>query len=295
MFDTEGNGRDFPEGRFRADVQTDWTIDYLENRKTDKPFFLFLSYIEPHHQNDHHCYEGPKGSKEKYAEYEVPGDLVGTKGDWRENYPDYLGCINALDNGLGRIRETLRKRGELDNTLIIYTSDHGSHFKTRNGEYKRSCHDGCIHVPLVISGPGFTGGKRIDALASLIDLPPTIIAEAGLPVPDEMDGFALNALVSGEPADWQQEVFLQISESQCGRAIRTKKWTYSVSAPDKGHKEPASDIYVEQFLYDNEADPHQKNNLVNDPNLAHVRSDLRARLIRRLNAAGESTPEIRPA
>ncbi|MBM3212874.1 arylsulfatase, partial [Candidatus Poribacteria bacterium] len=144
MFDGNMNRRDFPEGRYRADVLGDWAIEYLDTRSLEKPFFLFLSFIEPHHQNDHNRYEGPHGSKERWANYKVPGDLVGTEGDWRENFPDYLGCCNALDSNLGRIQEKVDALGISENTLIIFTSDHGSHFRTRNGEYKRSCHDSCI-------------------------------------------------------------------------------------------------------------------------------------------------------
>ena len=81
MFDTEGNRRDFPENRYRADAQTDWALEYLQSRNGDKPFFLFLSYIEPHHQNDHGHYEGPKGSKERFKDFVTPGDLVDTGGD----------------------------------------------------------------------------------------------------------------------------------------------------------------------------------------------------------------------
>ncbi|MBT3275428.1 MAG: sulfatase-like hydrolase/transferase, partial [Spirochaetales bacterium] len=101
MFDGNGNRRDFPEGRYRVDAQTDWIEEYLQTRDLEKPFFLFTSFIEPHHQNDTDRYEGPHGSKEKWADYPVPGDLAGKAGDWQENYPDYLGCINALDTALG--------------------------------------------------------------------------------------------------------------------------------------------------------------------------------------------------
>ena len=150
------NKREFPEGRYRVDAQTDWVLEYLQTRTGEQPFFLFVSYIEPHHQNDHNHYEGPHGSKEKFADFVVPGDLDGTGGDWREEYPDYLGCIHSLDENLGRIRAELERLGLAEDTLIIYTSDHGSHFRTRNGEYKRSCHDGCIRIPMLACGPGFT-------------------------------------------------------------------------------------------------------------------------------------------
>jgi uncharacterized sulfatase len=264
---------------YRVDCCTDFALDYLRTRDLDKPFFLFLSYIEPHHQNDHNRYEGPEGSKERFADFEVPGDLVDTEGDWRENYPDYLGCINSLDHNFGRIRDQLEEMGIADNTLIVVTSDHGSHFRTRNSEYKRACHEGCVRVPMILYGPGFEGGQVVDELASLIDLPPTLLAAAGLDVPEYMRGRPLQEVTSGEPEDWPDEVFIQISESHVGRALRTHRWKYSVRAPDKqGGRDPDSETYVEDFLYDLEADPHERNNLVRDPDYADVRARLGARL-----------------
>ena len=293
MFDGEGNRREFPEGRYRADAQTDWVVEYLNSRSNEKPFFLFASYIEPHHQNDHGHYEGPKGSKEKFKECAVPGDLVDTGGNWREEYADYLGCIRSLDENVGRIRNTLQELGQEENTLLIYTSDHGSHFCTRNSEYKRSCHDGCIRIPLIINGPGFKGNKCPQELTSLIDLPPTIMTSAGITPPDAMRGNALQRLLTDQTAEWPQEVFLQISESQCGRAIRTRRWKYSVRAPDKSGNDPSSDVYVEDFLYDLESDPHERNNLVADPDFREIRKELAGTLKRRMVEAGEEEPEIR--
>jgi arylsulfatase A-like enzyme len=318
MFDSDGNERVFPEGRYRADAQTDWAIEYLkEKRDPDRPFFLFLSYIEPHHQNDHNCYEGPVGSKERFKDYTVPGDLEGTGGDWRENYPDYLGCINSLDANLGRIRATLKELKLAEDTLVVYSSDHGSHFCTRNSEYKRSCHDGCTRIPMVLSGPGFSGGKRVPGLVSLLDLPPTFLEAAGIPVPPSMGGDSLVDLGSGTAgADARAaggtgantagvrvagnphpaEVFIQISESQVGRAIRTEKWKYSVYDPSKeGWKDMDSSNYVEQYLYDLEADPNERTNLVADPRFAQVRAELRERLIARMVQAHEERPTIRSA
>ncbi len=292
MFDGDGNKREFPEGRYRVDAQTDWVIEYLKSRTSDKPFFLFISYIEPHHQNDHGHYEGPKGSKERFGDFVVPGDLIDTEGDWKEEYPDYLGCIHSLDENVGRIRDALEQLGLAEDTLIIYTSDHGSHFRTRNSEYKRSCHDGCIHVPMIINGPGFRGGKVAKALTSLIDLPPTILTAAGMTPPDPMRGLALQDLVSEQETDWREEIFLQISESQCGRAIRTDRWKYSVRAPDKTGRDPASDVYVEDFLYDLSEDPFERNNLVQDPDLADTRQALAQTLKRHILKAEGKEPQI---
>jgi arylsulfatase A-like enzyme len=299
MFDGDGNKREFPEGRYRVDAQTDWVIEYLQSRRDNsKPFFLFASYIEPHHQNDHGHFEGPHGSKERFRDFVTPGDLNETAGDWREEYPDYLGCINSLDRNVGRIRDTLEALGIGDNTLVIYTSDHGSHFRTRNSEYKRSCHDGCIRIPMILHGPGFTGGAVCREMASLIDLPPTILNAAMPPVDDRlcplriMRGRPLQQLISGKARDWPEEVFLQISESQCGRAIRTPSWKYSVRAPHKAGSDPSSDVYVEDFLYDLEADPHERNNLVADPDFRDIRKELALKLKRRMVEAGEGEPEI---
>ncbi len=295
MFDGDGNKRVFPEGRYRADAQTDWALEYLEKRSGEKPFFLFLSYIEPHHQNDHDCYEGPRGSKERWGNYPIPGDLAGTDGDWRDHYPDYLGCIHSLDENLGRIRAKLADLGLAGNTLLFYTSDHGSHFRTRNEEYKRSCHDGCTHIPMIACGPGFTGGRRLDAMVSLIDIPPTILAAGGAPPLKNMRGRPLQALLAGA-RDWPEEVFMEISESQVGRAVRTARWTYAVWAPEAHPlRDARHETYVEAFLYDNHADPHQKNNRARDPALGKVREEMKARLMRYLALTGEGDATILPA
>lgn len=278
---------------YRTDKVTDHAIDFIHSRDGEKPFFLFLSHIEPHHQNNHRRYEGPEGSKELFADYEAPGDLKGTQGDWRENYPDYLGCCHSLDDNVGRLMKALKEKGIDKNTLIIYTSDHGSHFRTRNEEYKRSCHDGSIHIPLLIHGPGFEGGMVMDKMVSLLDLPPTLMAAAGIEPPKTMQGQPLQNLVSGDNIDWPEEVFLQISESQVGRAIRTKKWKYAVRAHGKdGNEHSESDQYTDDFLYDLENDPYEKKNLADQIAFKTVRDELCETLKNRMAQAREKVPEI---
>jgi uncharacterized sulfatase len=303
MFDRFGNKREFPEGRYRVDAMTDWIVEYLNTRDRSKPFFLFASYIEPHQQNDRNLFEGPIGSKERFADFTVPGDLVGTEGDWRANYPDYLGSCNALDAALGRVRGELDRLGFADDTVIVYTSDHGCHFRTRNKEYKRSCHDSSLRIPMVAYGPGLPSGVCCDSPVSLIDAAPTFLDLAGIPVPPSMHGVSLRATASGSvpPRD---AVYAEISENHAGRALRTDRWTYEVGfmpenasgdAGKAGEMPGSSDVYYEYFLYDNDADPHQRNNLIKEPAYATVRERFAARILEEIERVEGRRPTIRAA
>ena len=297
MFDGKMQRVDFPPGRYRVDCLTDYAIEYLRTRGRSQPFFLFLSYLEPHHQNDHKHFEGPRGSREQFKNYRVPADLLNgpMPGDWREELPDYLGCCNSLDSNLGRLLDQLKLMGVADDTLTVYTSDHACHFRTHEGEYKRSCHDNSIRIPLIVSGPNFKGGKTINELVSLIDLPPTILSAAGLTAPPTMRGRALQDLAAGTTHDWQQEVFVQISGAGVGRAIRTANWTFAVELQNSNHSQEVRDVYVEKYLFDVKSDAAQHHNLVFDARYDKVRTDLCAVLRRRMVLAGEKEPEIRPA
>lgn len=287
VFDGDGNKLEFKG--YRADCINDYALEYLENRDKSKPFFMFVSQLEPHHQNDHHCYEGPKETVDNYRDYPLPDDLTFMKGDYAQSYPDYVAAINRLDENVGRLVAKLKELGEYENTLIVYTSDHGSHFKTRNLEYKRSCHDSCTHTPLIISGAGFDGGKVDDRLVSLIDLPPTLLKAAGINVPESYAGYALQ-----DNAE-RDHVFIQISESQVGRSIRTKKYKYSVRAIGEGYIRHSSKVYFEDFLYDLEKDPIEKNNLIKNKHYKEVRNQLKQILIKQMTDVGEKKPIILPS
>lgn len=284
VFDENGDKIDF-EG-YRADRINDFAIEYIENYNSNKPFFLFISQLEPHHQNDHNRFEGPKDKVDKYKDYPIPDDLSFLKGNYKEQYPDYLAAIESLDDNLGRLIKVLKKRGIYDNTTIIYTSDHGCHFKTRNAEYKRSCHDASIHIPLVIKGNGFEQGKREDEIVSLIDLPPTLLESAEIAVPENYQGTAIQSKHDTDCA------FIQISESQCGRAIRTREYTYSVSCGKL--LSSSSKIYFEDYLYDNVKDIAQKNNLISSKDYEQIRKALKSRLINEIVRIENKKPIILP-
>ena len=294
VFDKDNNRVDFTG--YRVDCINAFAVDYIHRQDGDQPFFLFVSQLDPHHQNDHNRYEGPDGSKRRFADYDVPGDLAGHDGDWRENFPDYLGQCSRIDENVGHLVDALIDQGLWENTIFIYTADHGSHFRTRNAEYKRSCHDGCTHIPLIVHGPGFNRRAVIKELVSLMDMPATILTCAGAKIPEGFHGRSVAPLAAGDAAGWENDVFMQISESQVGRAVRTERWKYSVRAPGKdGRKEMDAEVYVEDFLYDVMSDPHEQNNLVAAPEYEAVRAEMRGLLLRRMAEAGEERPQIIPA
>ena len=295
MYDAEG--KEVRPPGYRVDALTDRVIHFLkEVRRPDDPFYFMVSYLEPHHQNDVDRYVPPEGYEERYANPFVPQDLRTLPGNWQTQLPGYYGCIRNIDENVGRIMAALEEIGEAENTVVVFTADHGCHFRTRNAEYKRSCHDASLRVPLVMWGPGLDRRQVVPEPVGLVDIPPTLLDAAGLPVPDTMQGQSLLPLVRREQralAEWQEETFVQISESMTGRAIRSERWTYGVTSPD-GKSAASSEVYVDSHLYDNFADPFQHVNLVGRPQYKGVAEALRERLVGRMVAVGEAKPEIRP-
>lgn len=290
MYDNDNQPVKLPG--YRVDAQTDAAIRFVDAHQHE-PFYLFLSYLEPHHQNHLDDYPPPDGYRARYTGRWTPPDLAALGGTSPQHLGGYYGMVKRLDEALGRLLDALKSLGLADNTIVLFTADHGCHFKTRNAEYKRSCHEASIRVPTMLRGPGFDGGGHIHELVSLIDLPPTLLDAAGLPVPQEMQGRSILPLLRGAHTGWPDDVFIQISESQVGRAVRTRRWKYSVVAPDKhGNQDSGSDRYVEDYLYDLQADPHELTNLIGFPSHQEVASVLRERLIRRMVAAGEAAPAI---
>ena len=286
VFDENDQRVDFKG--YRADCINDMALEFLDGYTGEKPFFMTISQIEPHHQNDRKHYEGPEGSKERFRDFILPEDLKALGGNAAEEYPDYLGQCASLDENLGRLVAKLKEKGLYENTVILFASDHGSHFLTRNrddhlngyDDYKRSCHDACLHVPLVIAGGPYRGGRAVEELVSTASLPKTILALAGVDVGEAMIGENLLDVVEKKADNRPNEIFAQISESRVGRCIRTARYTYSVYAPGvNGGAAAASDRYADDFLYDMEQDPHQLNNVVADPAYAQVKAELRERLL----------------
>ncbi|MBI3921065.1 MAG: sulfatase-like hydrolase/transferase [Armatimonadetes bacterium] len=293
MYDGDNNPVLLPG--YRVDAVTDAAIRYVDTHQEDR-FFLFLSYIEPHFQNHLDDYPPPDGYRERYTGRWIPPDLAALGGSSHQHLGGYYGMVKRLDEALGRLLDALKSLSLLDNTIVLFTSDHACHFKTRNDEYKRSGHDSSIRVPTALQGPGFTGGGQIQQLVSLIDLPPTLLEAAGLAIPPELQGRSILPLTRGDAEGWPEEVFVQISENEVGRAVRTHRWKYGVVAPHaNASTDPGSDHYVESYLHDLEFDPYELRNLIGVESHHEVAEVMRNRLLRRMVQAGESASEIAPA
>ena len=297
LFDQDGNTREF--SGYRADCMTDHALDFIRNYDDEKPFFLFISHQEPHHQNDHAAYEGPVGSKEMFKDFEPPPDCRPGKGDWERWMPDYLGCCWSLDKNLGRIMHALKEKNIYDDTVIIFTSDHGCHFKVINDvepgggdDYKRTAYETAIHIPFIIKGPGFEGGKVQHQLISSIDWPPTFMRLVGGEIGATWKGRPIQEC---ESEDWENVVYIQISESFVGRAIRTDRYCYVIHAAGQNpYKEPGSDklTWTDKHLWDVKNDPTEQRELKNDPDYQEIKAELRKILIRKAQEAGEGTLRI---
>jgi arylsulfatase A-like enzyme len=284
------------ENEYRVDFFTDRAERFLRQQH-DKPFFLFLSQLEPHQQNDLHRPVAPKGAAARFVNATAADDLRALPGTWQDQLPDYYGCVEAIDASVGRVLRVLEEEHLADNTIFIFLSDHGCHFMTRNEEYKRSPHNSSLRVPLLFDGPGFRGAQQIPQLVGLIDVAPTVLEAAGVPVPASWKGRSLLPLLQDPQVreSWPNRQFVQISESMTGRAIRTKDWTYCVADITGNTKEPRAATYYEYQMYDQRADPNELVNLAGRKEYRAQADALRQQLKELLAAAGEPEPEIIPA
>ncbi|OHD69454.1 MAG: arylsulfatase [Spirochaetes bacterium RBG_13_68_11] len=297
LYDTDGKPVRLPG--YRVDALADAAIRFIDRQSSSQPsqpFFLFLSFLEPHFQNHRDDYPAPDGYAERYQGRWLPADLAALGGSSHQHFGGYCGMVKRLDEAFGRIRDALKSLDLGERTIVLFTSDHGCHFKTRNDEYKRSCHESSIRVPTLLVGPGFDGGGRVRELVSMVDLPPTLLDAAGIPAPPSLHGRSVMPLIRSERQGWPDHVFIQISEAQIGRAVRTARWKYSVSAPGKnGWDEPAADSYEEEFLYDLRADPCELTNLVGLESHRAVADRLRSLLLGRIREVEGRDAAIAPA
>ncbi|HEV2323321.1 MAG TPA: sulfatase-like hydrolase/transferase [Terracidiphilus sp.] len=325
-------------GHYWADDGTDigfsneYRVDFIANRgvkfieqKHDKPWLLFLSQLEPHHQNDIDAFVPPlryaddfswrvyrsqlSADQQKqleamahpqmadYSDPYIPHDLRNLPGNWRSRIPGYYGCVQAIDDCVGSLVAALERTNQLDKTIIVFFSDHGCTFRTRLGEYKRSPHESSLRVPFIIAGPGFDQGGVVDQLVSLLDLTPTLLDGAGIQPPASMRGHALRPLLHDPKARdaWDSTAYFQISQSICGRGIRTPDWCYCAFDPSAQRGEAEYGANYQDFaLYSISGDPAEMVNLVGREEYRDVADMLRRELEKRIVAAGEPEASITP-
>jgi arylsulfatase A-like enzyme len=290
LYDNDGKPLHF-SGIYRTDFMTDLAQKFLRSAKS--PFLLTVSYLEVHHQNDIDAYVPPKEYVGRYPNPWVPPDLRPLPGSWPSQLGDYYASVAKMDETVGTIRKTLADTGLDRNTILMFISDHGCHFKTRNTEYKRSPHESSIHVPLVMEGPGFNRGLVIPEIVSHVDYAPSLLSAVGLPVPASMQGHSFLPLLDRKTEGWRNEAYFEMSEYVTGRGLRTPQFTYAAMAPRPPGwvPVPRADRYFEYMMYDNYADPAQQVNLAGRATHTKQAAELRARLAERMfEASGIRAP-----
>ncbi|TVR53473.1 MAG: DUF4976 domain-containing protein, partial [Puniceicoccaceae bacterium] len=220
----------------------------------------------------------PAYQKERYESGKAHSTLGWSDRDKRLVKAAYWAMCDHLDAQVGRLLEALERSGQRENTLVIFTSDHGDllgdHGKTVKGPY---LYEGALRVPLVLHFPGvLPAGRRISDLVELTDLAPTLLDYCGLPKDPSMQGRSLRPLIEG-PHDgpWREDVYAEYYNSN---PDHPPLWRGRVRT--RAHKLVAVHGSDEGELYDLGADPGECRNLWDDP--AH--RDLKERLCRRLAA-----------
>lgn len=262
-----------------------------QHAKAEQPFFLAVGFVRPHVP-----FVSPRKYVEAYKPYaknELPEKVPG---DWDDipkqgiNYKTsknmkmdirrqkkavggYYGAVAFLDAQVGKVLDALEASGEADNTIVIFTSDHGFHLGQHDFWAKVSLHEESASVPLIIKVPGKEPAV-CDSLTQLLDLYPTTAALCGLKPQDRLQGKDISPLLSN-PKEVVHDEILNVSPMQNGFLLRTADWAFIQ------YNEDASGG-VE--LFDMNQDPQQYNNLASDPDYADLVADFKARLADKLQA-----------
>ena len=269
-FDHSSYLRDRQEraGGYAGSTAANRFIEFLGKRKTGKPFFAYIGFAGPH---------DPRGTnaefRKPYDRSKIPlpanykpfhpfdnGDMLirderlekwpRTKAAVRRHLFDYYAMISHMDYQIGRIFKTLKDRGEFRNTIIIFSSDHGLAVGSHGLFGKQNLYEHSMKSPLIFSGPGIPKGKS-DAFAYLFDIYPTVCDFTGAPIPKQLEGRSLKAVIKGKKRSVRDTVFLAYKNVQ--RAVRRGDW--------KLIRYPKVDVTQ---LFNLKDDPHELKNLADD-------------------------------
>ena len=261
---------------------TKWLQAHVDLHR-DQPFLLSVHFDKPHFPVRPPAryfanYEGRVRVPEVlegYREGAVPFvrkaiDRFGCSGQDGDRYlAAYYGCIEWIDDAIGRLLHTLKYLGLADDTVVIYTSDHGDLCGEKGAWNKTLFFDSSSRVPLVVRYPGVVKPGALDTgLVGLVDLFPTICDAAGVGAPETCEGVSLLPSLRGTRRPAGRRVFSESAflgePEDCGCMVRTGKWKYACYLD--GSRE----------LYDMEADPGEWNNLAAEPSAKDVVESLDA-------------------
>lgn len=248
---------------------TTQAIDFLRRRDPTKPFFMWLSYVRPH---------APLDPPQVYFDQYIGQDFPAVPcGDWADGESPamavdsragiigerqlhraraaYYAHITHIDHQIGRLMEYLGEYEVRDDTMIVFTSDHGEMLGDHNLFRKALPYEGSARIPLLVKparGGAFTAGATVDAPVELRDLMPTILEAAGVAIPPTVDGLSLLPFVRGEGAGWREYIHGEhANDLEANHYITTGKEKYIWFSGDGR----------EQF-FDLAEDPHECRNLI---------------------------------
>lgn len=286
------NGKNVKESGYTTDLLTDRAIDFVKAQPKDKPYFLMLSHKavhEPFKPAARHKHAFGADTKDieptswstdlknkplwqrrqlvretrwdyrsRDCENEVvPENIPPTEWIESDKYVQQHRCVAAVDDGVGRLMETLRERGTLEKTLIVFTSDNGYFHQEHRRRDKRLAYEESLRIPMIIAYPGkIDAGSSATQLVSNIDFAPTILDYAGAKIPEEMPGKSMKPLFEEKNPTWRNSIFYEywvdlVHEIPTTIALRTQRY--------KLIQFPEIDDLDE--LYDLDSDPNELNNL----------------------------------
>jgi N-acetylglucosamine-6-sulfatase len=311
---TYGSLNDNPDappdpGLYSTDVYTQKAIDFIDQRApSQQPYFLWLTYLAPHSggpnpaaPNTSHCAGTAKPApRDLHAFDSTPLPLPPSfnEADVSDKPPSirsrtlsqadiaditrFYRCRRASvvteDGDIAKIMATLQASGELDNTLVVFTSDNGfMHGEHRVKSGKVVPYEESIRVPLQIRGPGFTGGKTVRDLSINADLASTILKATGVAPGVTQDGMPLQGFAENPGRERGRELSIEAGGFS---GVRTQRFIYLeyFSKQDNGFQE----------MYDLQNDPYELQNVASDPRYAAARGALAARLAKIRGCAGEA-------
>ncbi|MDF9799487.1 arylsulfatase A-like enzyme [Catalinimonas alkaloidigena] len=284
---------DSPEKKFwegyDAIAQAKDAQQYIrEHAKGENPFLLFLSWGTPHapYQTAPQKYQDMYDPEQLKLHPNVPPDM---EEKVRQDLAGYYAHCTALDDMVDEILQTIEEADIADNTIILFTSDHGDLLGSHRAYKKQQAYEESIRIPMLIRAPQLSSGEY-KALINSYDIMPTLLGLSGIKIPETVEGDDYSHYLKGKASLPDTATVLscvqpfgQWNRFDHGgreyRGLRTLRYTYT------------RDLNGPWQLFDNEQDPYQMNNLIDEPAYDTLQAALDALLMQKLRAQGD---EFRP-